>query len=290
MKNMPASVRARLLNLARKQGIPFQRLLTLYNQEGLLHRIVSTEYENSIVLKGGLLFYQLQGMVARPTKDIDLLGEDESGSEATLRAILAAASSVDIDDGLEFDHDSIDVAPIAGQTEHGGVRATIVGYLGTARTRLQIDMGFGDVMTGGPVRRSYRTIFGDRSFSIRTYSDETVAAEKIEAVVSLGVINSRYKDIFDLFELLVVAELSEDKVVNAAANTFRNRQTSLPEHPESLSDVHWTAASFVTEWNRFLRRIEAISPGLDVINRELLPRLRRIYDRVRARIAGYSDE
>jgi predicted nucleotidyltransferase component of viral defense system len=105
MKNMPASVRARLLNLARKQGIPFQRLLTLYNQEGLLHRIVSTEYENSIVLKGGLLFYQLQGMVARPTKDIDLLGEDESGSEATLRAILDAASSVDIDDGLEFDHD-----------------------------------------------------------------------------------------------------------------------------------------------------------------------------------------
>ena len=106
------------------------------------------------------------------------MGEDENGSEDTLRAILDAASSVDIDDGLEFDHDSIDVAPIAGQTEHGGVRATIVGYLGTARTRLQIDMGFGDVMTGGPVRRSYRTIFGDRSFSIRTYSDETVAVRE----------------------------------------------------------------------------------------------------------------
>ena len=138
MKNMPASVRARLLNMARKEGIPFQRLLTLYNQEGLLHRIVSTEYENAIVLKDGLLFYQLQGMVARPTKDIDLLSEDENGSESTLRSILVAASIIDIDDGIEFDRDSIDVAPIAGQTEHGGVRGTIIRYLGTARTRATV--------------------------------------------------------------------------------------------------------------------------------------------------------
>ena len=93
MKNMSASVRSRLLNLARNEGIPFQRLLTLYNQVGLLHRVVSTEYENSIILKGGLLFYQLQGMVARPTKDIDLLGEGKSESKSTLRADLSARPS-----------------------------------------------------------------------------------------------------------------------------------------------------------------------------------------------------
>ncbi len=99
--------------MARKEGLPFQRILTLYNQEGLLHRIVSTEYENTIALKGGLLFYQLQGLVARPTKDIDFLGEDGSESEASLRAILATASIINVDDGLKFDTDSINVAPIA---------------------------------------------------------------------------------------------------------------------------------------------------------------------------------
>jgi hypothetical protein len=167
MKDMAASVRTRLLNLARKDGTPFQRLLTLYNQEGLLHRIVSTRYENSVVLKGGLLFYQLQGMAARPTKDIDLMDKRRGGSEAALRTILDSASIVDVDDGLRFDRDSVEVKPIAGQTEHGGVRGGITGYLGTARTHLQIDMGFGDVITGGPVRRYYRTILGNRSFSIQ---------------------------------------------------------------------------------------------------------------------------
>lgn len=290
MKNMSASVRARLLNIARKEGIPFQRILTLYNQEGLLHRIVSTEYKNSVVLKGGLLFYQFRGLIARPTKDIDLLVKNEDGSDVTLRAILHAASIVDIDDGLEFDRDSIDAASIAAQTEHGGVRGTIIGCLGSARTRLQIDMGFGDVITGGPVRQSYRAILGNRSFSIQTYSVETVAAEKIEAVVSLGVINSRYKDLYDLFELLVIGKLSEDKIVDASINTFRNRRTSLPEHPESLSDVHWMSASLATEWNRFLHRIATTSPELDVLRRDLLPCLRRIYDSVRAQITANSEE
>ncbi len=114
---MPDSVRARILNLARKEGIPFQRLLALYNQEGLLHRIVSTEYESSIILKGGLLFYQLQGMAARPTKDIDLLGKDNGEPETTLRAIIESASTINLDDGLEFDRDSIGVAPITGQVD-----------------------------------------------------------------------------------------------------------------------------------------------------------------------------
>jgi hypothetical protein len=78
MKNMHASVRARLQNIAKKEKVPFQRLLTLYNQEGLLHRIVSTEYMDKVVLKEGLLFYQLQGVVSRPTKDILVRLEHES--------------------------------------------------------------------------------------------------------------------------------------------------------------------------------------------------------------------
>lgn len=151
-------------------------------------------------------------------------------------------------------------------------------------------MGFGDVITGGPVRRSYRTILGNRSFSIRTYSEETVAAEKIEAVISLGIINSRYKDLYDLFELLIVAELAEDRIVDAVSNTFQNRRTSLPDHPESLSDTRWTSPSLATEWNRFLRRIDETAPEIDVLRSDLLPRLRSIYARVRVRITGHSDE
>ena len=284
MKNLAASVHDRLLNIAKQKDIQFQRILTLYKQEGLLHRIVSTEYEDSIVLKGGLRFYQYQGTAARPTKDIDLLGSDVDETEATLQTILTTASRVQIDDGLDFDENSVTVGHITGQTEHGGIRGYIVGCLGPARTRLQVDMGFGDVITGGPLRRPYRTMLNDRAFSIQTYSDETVAAEKIEAFISLGIGNSRYKDIYDLFELLVVAKVSEAKVVDAAVNTFGRRQTDLPEKPENLADHHWTSGLLATEWSRFLKRIGATSPELNEIQTELLPRLRHIYDLVRARI------
>lgn len=284
MKNTPASIKDRLLNIAKQQGIAFQRILTLYKQEGLLHRMVSTELGSSVVLKGGLLFFQIQGMLARPTKDIDLLGSSDGREDALLQDLLEAASTVEVEDGLTFDQRSIEVAPIAGQTEHGGVRGHILAYLGSARTRIQIDMGFGDFITGGPVQRPYRTLLGNRSFSIQTYSDETVAAEKIEAVVSLGIINSRYKDLYDLFTLLVEANVSEGAVIEATSNTFSRRQTSVPEKPESLSPLHWDSPTFDAEWSRFLRRIGADSPELPVLREELLPRLVRIYSAVRARI------
>ncbi len=100
-------------------------------------------------------------------------------------------------------------------------------------------MGFGDIITGGPMERPYRTLLGNRSFSILTYPDATLAAEKLEAVVSLGVVNSRYKDLFDLFALLVEGELSPEEAAAATANTFRRRGTPLPEMPDGLSAEHW---------------------------------------------------
>lgn len=253
-------------------------------QEGLLHRIVSTRYRHSLVLKGGLLFFQLQGIVARPTKDIDLQVSGEGRDEILLQDVLKAASTIDIEDGLKFDQSSIEVVRIAGQTEHGGVRGHIFGYLGNARTRLQIDMGSGDFITGGSVQRPYRTLLENRSFSVQTYPNETIAAEKIEAVISLGTINSRYKDLYDLFVLLVNAGVSEKEVTEATVNTFTRRQTALPRLPESLSARHWESAAFDIEWSRFLRRIGTNSPELSVLRRELLPRLIRLYEAVWSRI------
>ncbi len=286
MSNIAASIRDRLLNIARHEGIQFQRILTLYKQEGLRHRIVLTDYGESVVLKGGLLFYQLHGVFARPTKDIDLLGADTDGHATLLDKVLKTATTVKIADGLSFDASTISVAPIVGQTEIGGVRGNVTAYLGSARTRLQIDMGFGDVITGGPVERSYRTLLGNRSFAIRTYSDETVAAEKLEAVVSLGMVNSRYKDLYDLYSLLIEGDLPDDLVVQATKNTFEHRETLMPENPESLSISHWSSDGFALEWSRFLKRIGTDSPSIYDLQEDLLPRLRGIYTNVRVATLG----
>ncbi len=274
MKNPAASIRERLLI----------RMLTLYKQEALLHRVVTTSFGDSVVLKGGLLFFQLQGIVARPTKDIDLLGFDEDRKETLLKEVLEAVTTVQIEDGLTFDPSSIETAPIAGRTAGGGIRGHIIGCLGSARTRLQVDMGFGDVVTGGPVQRPYRTLLQNRSFEIQTYSEEAMAAEKFESIVSLGIINSRYKDLFDLYAILMDAKVSEGNVIEAAVNTFRRRQTFLPVYPQSLSPAHWESRSFGVDWNRFLGRIGADRPELSMLSSELRPRLERIYSIVRSRI------
>jgi hypothetical protein len=109
--------------MAKNKQIPFQRILTLYKQEGMLHRIVMTRYSKDIVLKKGLLFYQLQGFIARPTKDSDLLGSDRSNSETLLQDILTEACKIEIEDRLRFNPSSIEEKLITGQTKHGGVRA-----------------------------------------------------------------------------------------------------------------------------------------------------------------------
>ena len=145
-------------------------------------------------------------------------------------------------------------------------------------------MGFGDFITGGPVQRPYRTLLTNRNFSIRTYSEETVVAEKFEAVISLGIINSRYKDLYDLFALLVTAKVSEENVIEASVNTFGQRRTALSEHPESLSTQRWDSAEFKSEWSQYLKRIEADFPRHPSLIKELLPRLVRIYSAVRARL------
>lgn len=270
--------------MAKRETLPFQRLLTLYKQEGLLHRIVSTEYAHTIVLKGGLLFYQLHGIVSRPTKDIDLLGLGEGDSPEALQAVLVAAARIALEDGLEFDADSTVVEPIRGQAEHTGVRGFITSYLGQARTRLQIDMGFGDVIDGGAVERPYRTLLGNRDFSMSTYSEEAAAGEKLEAVVSLGTINSRYKDLYDLYDLLILSNVDESKIANAAAKTFMNRRTTVPITPRSLTDERWTSDEMNDDWDRFLKRINEGSPSFVTLRDELLPRLRRVYAAARERV------
>ncbi len=123
------------------------------------------------------------------------------------------------------------------------MRGHIRGYLGNTRNDLQIDMGIGDVVTGGPIRLEYRTLLGNRTFSIDTYSTETVIAEKLDALVSIGIKNSRIRDLYDLYTLLVDETSHAAPATAAAANTFRRRQTDLPVSPGALSDDHWSSES-----------------------------------------------
>jgi len=254
-KNVPASVKARLLNLSRETGEDFQQLLTRYAVERLLQRLSVSEYRADFVLKGAMLFALWTGQLHRPTRDLDLLGFGDPEGER-LREIFARLCAVDVeDDGLRFDEGSVTVEPIREEQEYGGQRVRLIARLGQARADVQVDVGFGDAITPPAEEVEFPTLLGMESPRLRAYPKETVVAEKLEALVKLGLANSRMKDFYDLLVIAQTFPFEGELLRIAVANTFGRRGTELPTGtPVGLSDAFATDDSKRKQWNAFLNR------------------------------------
>jgi hypothetical protein len=149
--NSAASVRARLLNLSKQIGEDFQALLNRYAIERFLYRLGASDQSDEFILKGAMLFVVWQGNLHRPTRDLDLLGFGDPSPGAVAERIRAVVS-LPADDGILFDPSSIDAAVIREDTEYEGVRVKLSASLEQARIRLQVDIGFGDVVDPAPAR------------------------------------------------------------------------------------------------------------------------------------------
>jgi predicted nucleotidyltransferase component of viral defense system len=197
-----ASVHDRLLAVARKNGSDFNLTLSRYALERFLYRISASRYKDRFLLKGALLFCLWYDTPSRPTRDVDLLGVEALDVEA-MAAIFRELCGIGCDDGMNYLVDSVRAKEIREDARYGGIRIELKGMLGNARCDVQIDVGFGDAVTPEPTEVSFPLLLPDNPApSIRVYPKETVIAEKLEAIVSLGMANSRMKDYFDLFTLL----------------------------------------------------------------------------------------
>lgn len=193
-KNLGASIRARLLRLAREQGTDFQLVLTRYANERLLYRLAQSPHAAQFVLKGAALFTLWTGRLHRATRDLDLLGFG-SPDPRRLQSIFEEVIALDVvDDGVQFDSKLIEVGPIREDQDYGGVRIRILARIASAEVRLQVDVGFGDAITPGTQQVVFPVLLDAPPPRLRAYPQETVVAEKIEAAVRLGLANSRMKD------------------------------------------------------------------------------------------------
>jgi hypothetical protein len=201
LTNVAASVRARLLQLAKQGGEDFHYVLTRYALERLLVRLVRSPYRTVFVLKGAMLFRSWSPTLHRPTKDLDLLGSgapDLDRLAGIFRDLCAVAVE---DDGLMLDPKSVAARRIKEDAEYEGVRITMRASIGTAKLELQIDVGFGDAVTPAASEIDFPTLLGAEPVRILAYPRETVVAEKVEAMVHLGIANSRMKDFSDVWFL-----------------------------------------------------------------------------------------
>jgi predicted nucleotidyltransferase component of viral defense system len=252
---MAASVRQRLMNKAREQKEGFDLVLIRYALERLLYRLSQSPHHDRFVLKGAMLFQIWSGHPHRPTRDLDLLGHgspDPGRFEDVFRDICEQEVG---DDGLKFRADMVRAERMKEDEEYQGLRLKLQAYLATARIPIQIDIGFGDAVTPGADEITYPTLLDFPAPMLKAYPRETVVAEKFQAMVMLGIANSRMKDFFDLRMLARQFEFSGPVLSTAIGATFARRKTALPEQPPlALTSEFTEDRQKLTQWLAFVRK------------------------------------
>lgn len=230
MKNGPASIRAKLLNLSRQNGESLNALLEQYAMSKFLCRLAQSPHRTQFVLKGAQLFRVWQAESRRPTCDLDLLGFGDP-SETALQTLFEQILTTpqEFDDGLT--RRTVSTSSIRDEVEYGGVRLIILAMLDKARITLQVDIGFGDAITPKAREQEWRSILDFPSAQLLTYPPETAIAEKLHAAVVLEATNSRMKDFFDLHWLSTNKSFSGKELQKAIQTTFERRNTKLPTTP-----------------------------------------------------------
>ncbi len=252
--DLAASVRARLLNLARRRGDEFQLVLSEFAIERLLFRLGESAHGERFVLKGAMLFKLWSAGRHRATWDLDLLGRGAS-AVADVIAVVRDLCTARAEDGIVFDAASIAGEEIRAADEYAGVRVRLEARLGDARIPVQVDVGFGDAVEPAPMRQTYPTLLDHAPPRILAYPREAVVAEKVEAMLTLGVTNSRMKDFYDVHALALTFPFAGPALASAIRTTFERRGTPLPvDEPLVLGRAFLRAPERQVQWRAFLRR------------------------------------
>lgn len=254
LKNIVASVRQRLLNKARESSRPFGELVQYYAMERYLYRLSKSPHADKFVLKGALMLSVWKGPLSRPTMDIDLLGRTDNDVDA-LTSINKDVCQQEVEaDGLVFDPASVDAQRITEDAEYEGVRVRFRGNLGTVRITMQVDVGFGDVVIPEAEPTEYPVILELPAPQLIGYSRESTIAEKLEAMVKLGILNSRMKDFFDIWLLSQYFDFDGEVLADAVTKTFSIRGTAVPSLPTAFSSAFAGDTTKQTQWRAFIRK------------------------------------
>lgn len=285
-RDIAASVRARLLNLAREKGQAFDLLLTRYAAERLLYRLSSTPHRDRFVLKGAMLMTTWFDAPHRPTRDVDFLGYGDSTPESML-AVFREICAIEGADGVIFDIDALRVELIREELEYGGLRLRTTAGLAGARITVVIDIGFGDATEPGIEEINLPALLDFPEPRLRAYARETVVAEKFQAMVMLGLANSRMKDYHDTWMLSRSYDFDAERLSRAIAATFARRGTAIPEEvPDALTAAFASDATKQRQWAAFVRDLAEGVPALETIVTDLADFLMPYAQQARHRSGG----
>jgi hypothetical protein len=255
-RNVAASVRTRLLNKARAEKLDFNLVLTRYALERILYRLSISEQRDQFLLKGALLFDLWFDIPHRPTHDADLLGFGLAEVPHLMEAFREISRIECKNDGIVFQHETVRATEIRKEANYAGVRITLTGLLDSARCHVQIDIGFGDAVVPGPENARYPVILDDMPPPhLSVYPRYTVVAEKLQTIASLGILNTRMKDYFDLWILSKQSDFDGAILAKAISATFERRGTGISSAmPFGLTDAFAEDEKKIQQWQAFQRK------------------------------------
>lgn len=253
-QNVSASVRQRLLNRSKKDSRSFNEILQYYAMERFLYRLSLSRHSPHYILKGALMLRVWNSSEFRSTMDIDMLG-NTANTELNICAQISDILAVEVEpDGLVFDSESIQTERITENADYEGIRVRFRGSLGTAKISMQIDIGFGDIVYPEPQKVELPCMLDFPAPTLLCYSRESAIAEKFEAMVKLGHLNSRMKDFYDIWLLSRQFRFERNNLAKAVKLTFQQRRTELNQPIEAFS------ANFVSShqsmWAAFRKRLK----------------------------------
>jgi hypothetical protein len=262
VKNLPASVKARLANLAREQREDFQELLSRFGRERLLYRLSVSEYQERFILKGALLFAYWTGAPHRPTRDMDLLGYGDPDIKV-LEEVFRNLCAVKVQpDGLVFQPNSVKGERIKDEEKYEGVRLHMTALIEKTRVPLQIDVGFGDRVVPEPEQINFPTLLDFPAPHVKSYTRESMVAEKFEAMVKLGMLNTRMKDFFDVWTVSQKFAFDSPTLSRAIKATFETRGTIVADKlPLALSPEFYDDREKNAQWKAFLDKAKLNANG-----------------------------
>ncbi len=250
-------VRNQLVRLANASSKDVQSTMIHYANERFLYRVGVSTYANRLILKGANLFRLWTSAEIRPTRDLDFLGFGEMTLEDA-ESIVKNLCALDIPgDGIRFREDTVNSSFIRHESGYGGIRVKLIAQIAKARLPMQIDIGFGDVVTPPALTVEYPTLLDMPAPKIRAYPPETAVAEKFQILVDFGIVNSRMKDLFDLWVISETISFNGQNLANAIRKTFKTRNTLIPTGIPLALTLEFADDSLKrAQWQGFLRKIE----------------------------------
>ena len=255
MKDMAASVLARLKNESRSRGIRFQQLIMLFAQEELARRISKSRFKNNLVLKGGFLLFTISNTAFRPTVDADYSLEKFSNNLENIKMMVEEILSIKTENNfIEFEIKGYQ--EIAEQQKYPGIRVNLIAIIKNTRTHINLDFAVGDKIIPEIQKRKINTILDDfEKVELLSYPLETIISEKMHAIVSRMELTSRMKDFYDINYLANNYSFNAQIIKEAVIQTFTFRNT--PYNFKTVEDILRLAddVKISRRWTNFCRNV-----------------------------------